>query len=272
MTDRERLLGLLDVFEVARDDFAALVRDLDDDEWELPTDLEGWTVHDVVSHTTHLEAVMAGTPEETVAVPQGLAHVTSLMDFYTEQGVIARRGHSREQLLQELVAATGQRLGETRANPPDDGSVRATRTPGDIGWTWHTLLSNRPLDIWMHEQDIRRATDHPGNLDSVPARHVVGLFGRGLGYVWGKKVGADVGQTAAVEVTDLGKRFLVTVGDDGRGARAAADARPDTTLRLGTEAFIVLSGGRRDPDSQPVEVSGDEELGGRLLRALAVTP
>jgi uncharacterized protein (TIGR03083 family) len=272
MTDRDRLLGLLDVFEVARDDFVALVRDLDDREWELPTDLEGWSVHDVVSHTVHLEAVMAGAPEETVPVPQGLPHVTSLMDFYTEQGVIARRGHGREQLLQELAAATGQRIGETRANPPDDASARAPRTPGGVGWSWQTLLANRPLDMWMHEQDIRRATDRPGHLDSVPARHVVGLFGSGLGYVWGKKVGAAVGQTAAVEVTDLGRRFLVTVGDDGRGTRAAAGTVPDTTLRLGTEAFIVLSGGRRAPDSQRVEVAGDEELGDRLWRALAVTP
>ena len=272
MTDRERLLGLLDVFEAARDDFAALVRDLDDREWELPTDLEGWTVHDVVSHTAHLEAVLAGAPEETVAVPQGLPHVTSLMDFYTEQGVIARRDHTREQLLAELAAATGQRLGETRANPPRTPPRRAPKTPGDIGWSWQTLLANRPLDVWMHEQDIRRATDRPGNLDSVPARHVVGLFGSGLGYVWGKKVGAGVGQTAAVEVTDLGKRFLVTVGEDGRGTRAAADATPDTTLRLGTEAFIVLSGGRRDPDSQPVEIAGDEDLGDRCCGAPSRSP
>jgi uncharacterized protein (TIGR03083 family) len=226
----------------------------------------------VVSHTAHLEAVLAGAPEETVPVPQGLGHVTSLMDFYTEQGVIARRDHTREQLLEELATATGQRISETRANPPEDASARAPKTPGDVGWSWQTLLANRPLDVWMHEQDIRRATDRPGHLDSVAARHVVGVFGSGLGYVWGKKVGAAIGETAAVEVTDLGKRFEVTVGGDGRGTRAAADAVPDTTLRLDTETFVVLSGGRRDPDSQQVEISGDHDLGERLRHALAVTP
>ena len=62
MTDRDRLLALLDVFESALNDFTGLVRGLDDDEWELPTDLPGWTVHDLVSHTAHLEAVSREAP------------------------------------------------------------------------------------------------------------------------------------------------------------------------------------------------------------------
>ena len=154
MTDRERLLALLEVFESALADFTELVRELRDDEWELPTDLPGWTVHDLVSHTAHLEAVIAGAPEETVAVPEGLPHVTSLMGFYTEQGVIARKARTRDELLAEIVAAAGQRLRQTRADPPDDGAASPPKTPGDIGWSWRTLLSNRPLDVWMHEQDL----------------------------------------------------------------------------------------------------------------------
>ena len=272
MTDRERLLALLDVFESALADFTDLVRELRNDEWELPTDLPGWTVHDLVSHTAHLEAVIAGAPEETVAVPEGLPHVTSLMGFYTEQGVIARKERTRDELLAEIAAAAGQRLRETRADPPDDGAASPPKTPGDIGWSWRTLLSNRPLDVWMHEQDIRRATDRPGHLDSVAARHAVAVFTRGLGYVWGKKVGAAAGESAAVELSDTGHRFAVTVGGDGRGVAAPADARVDTTLRVDTGTFVVLCGGRRAPGTQRVEVHGDPDLGERFRGSLAMTP
>ncbi len=272
MTDRDRVLALLDVFESALTDFTGLVRELDDDEWELPTDLPGWTVHDLVSHTAHLEAVIAGGAEETVTVPEGLPHVTSLMGFYTEQGVIARKDRTRDELLTEIAAVTGQRLRETRMNPPEDGAGQPPKTPGDIGWSWLTLLSNRPFDVWMHEQDIRRATGRPGHLDTVAARHVVDVLARGLGYVWGKKVGATPGRSAAVELTDSGHRFAVTVRDDGRGAAAPEDIETDTTLRMDTGTFVVLGGGRRDPETQHVEVVGDPDLGQRFRCSLSMTP
>jgi hypothetical protein len=35
---------------------------------------------------------------------------------------------------------------------------------------------------------------------------------------------------------------------------------------------VVLAGGRREPDPGSVEVTGDQELGRRLLDAFAVTP
>ena len=272
MTDRERLLALLDMFESALADFTDLVRELGDEEWELPTDLPGWTVHDLVSHTAHLEAVLAGSPEETVVVPQGLPHVTSLMGFYTEQGVIARKERSRDELLAEIGAAVGRRLGETRAAPPDDGAGDPPKTPGDIGWSWQTLLSNRPLDVWMHEQDIRRATDRPGHLDSAAARHAVRVFARRLGYVWGKKVGAAPGESGAIELSDSGDRFAVILGENGRGVAAPEDATTDATLRMDTGTFVVLCGGRRAPETQHVDVGGNPDLGERFRRSLSMTP
>ncbi len=270
--DRQRLLGLLDTFETTLADFTALVRELDPTDWETPTDLPGWSVHDLVSHTAHLEAVAAGAPEETVPVPEALRHVTSLTGFYTEQGVIARKEHTRAELLQEIETSARRRLAETRANPPTDAAARPPRTPGDAPWNWGTFLSNRPLDVFMHEQDIRRATGRPGNLDDAGARHVVDVFGGGLGFVLGKRAGAAPGQSAAVELTDAPTRFVVGVAESGRGGPAPGDAVPDTTLRMGTESFLLLSGGRRTPQTRSVEVVGDQELGARFLAGLAVTP
>ncbi|MGI9156798.1 MAG: maleylpyruvate isomerase N-terminal domain-containing protein [Marmoricola sp.] len=168
--DRQRLLDLLDTFETTLADFTALVRELDEPEWEAPTDLAGWSVHDLVSHTAHLEAVIAGAPEETVPVPETLPHVTSLMGLYTEQGVIARKDRNRD------------------------------------------------------------------------------------------------------ELTDAPERFVVCIGDNGRGGPAADDVVPDSTLRMSTESFLLLSGGRRAAETQRVEIVGDQELGARFLAGLVVTP
>ncbi|MCW2756826.1 MAG: hypothetical protein JWO46_572 [Nocardioidaceae bacterium] len=271
MTDEQRLLGLLDVAEAALADFTTVVRAVPDELWESPTDLAGWSVHDLVSHTAHLESVIAGGPEDTVAVPDGLPHVVSEMGVYTEQGVIARRERSRAELLAEIESSAARRIAATRADPPSDGAGDPPYTPGGIGWSWNVLLSNRPLDVYMHEQDVRRAVDLAGNLDNAVSAHVVGIFGRGLGYVLGKRAGGTVGESVAVEITG-GPDIQVVVGDDGRGARAPEGTTPTTTLRMDTETFLVLSGGRRDPLTQTVEVTGDQDLGSRFLAAMNQTP
>jgi hypothetical protein len=63
------------------------------------------------------------------------------------------------------------------------------------------------------------------------------------------------------------------VNADGRGEpHPELPADPTVCLRLEREAFIVLAGGRREPDPGSVEVAGDEELGRRILASFAVTP
>jgi hypothetical protein len=41
---------------------------------------------------------------------------------------------------------------------------------------------------------------------------------------------------------------------------------------MDVETYVVLCGGRRRPEDVDVRVSGDAELGHRVLAALAVTP
>jgi hypothetical protein len=210
--------------------------------------------------------VLAGTPEETLVVPQELPHVTSLMGFYTEQGVIARKERTREELLAEIAAAAGQRLRRDPGPPrPRTGPGVPRRRLGDIGWSWHTLLSNRPLDVWMHEQDIRRATDRPGHLDTVAARHR----------------GRRLRPTARLRVEQEGRR--VTRGERRRRAdrhrepvrpspsATTAVASPNATGRAPTPRCAwtsrpswcsVVAAGRTE--SQHVEVLGDPDLGERL--------
>ena len=45
-----------------------------------------------------------------------------------------------------------------------------------------------------------------------------------------------------------------------------------TEVALSAEDYVVLSGGRRGVEATDPEISGDEELGRRLLASLAVTP
>ena len=124
----------------------------------------------------------------------------------------------------------------------------------------------------MHEQDIRRATGRPGNLDSPATVHSADYLAETLGFVLGKKVGAPAGTTAVLEIAGHAP-YAFGIGEDGRGRRLdAVPAEPSLTLRTDRESFLVLAGGRRGPDAVEVEVLGDADLGARVLASLATTP
>jgi uncharacterized protein (TIGR03083 family) len=269
--DAPRLAGYVATWRSACADFVALAREIPEEQWELPTDLDGWSVIDNVAHTAHLEAVLAGAPEETIEVPTS-AHIKGGTGWYTEQGVLARRGRTMAQLADEIeqsVALRGKALDE---NPPTDGAAAPPKTPGDIGWSTEILLRNRPLDIWMHEQDIRRAIRKPGGLGSLAAQHTVRLLATSLPLVVGKRVAPPAGTVVVVDVPEAGLTAGVIAGDDGRAKPTPDTANPTVRITLDAESWIILGGGRRTPDRVSARIEGDQELGRQVLNCLAVTP
>ncbi|MFC6287260.1 maleylpyruvate isomerase family mycothiol-dependent enzyme [Nocardioides sp. GCM10027113] len=271
MTDRERLSGYVDVWWEAVDRFTGLLEELSPEDWKAPTDLPGWDVHAVAAHIAHLESVLAGSPEETVEIGEP-AHVRGLMGLYTEQGVVARRDRSPDALINEIRAATTARHTALLADPPTDGTAKPETVFGGIGWDWSTLLRNRPLDVWMHEQDVRRATGRTGNLESRAAKHTAEYLAESLGMVLAKRAAAEPGTTVVLEV-EGSEPVAFAVSEARRGVRLD-EVPADPTVHLATdrETFVLLAGGRRAPGPGAVKVGGDEELGRRLLELLAVTP
>lgn len=262
---------LVDIWWSAVGDFTELVAGLPQEAWHAPTSLPGWDVAAVVAHVAHLEATVSGKPHDEVpGVAVGSPpHVTNLMGVFTEQGVLARTDRTRAELLAEIREVTSSRHAELRANPPV-ASDPAPSVFGMIGWTNATLLRNRPLDVWTHEQDIRRALDLPGGFASAAAHHVVGILQASTGFVLGKKAEAAPGESLRLEVAGYDP-VTVEVGEDGRG-RPAAVTSPTVTIRLSPEAYVAVAGGRRTAAEVAVEVEGDAGLGQRVLENLNVTP
>jgi uncharacterized protein (TIGR03083 family) len=273
VSDADRLASYVDAWAAAVDETVALLRSLDDADWDRPTDLAGWDVRAVAAHLAHLESELAGNEQQPVEVTER-EHITSPMGYYTEMGPIARRDWPTAEIVDELEAAAAARLAELRAQPPTDGSGTPTRTPGGIGWDWNTLLSNRVVDVWMHQQDIRRAVGRPGGMDSPGAEHTVAVFARAFGYAVGKRVQPDPGTRVVLDVSGL-RPVHLAVEVDGNGRAVAADVLAgdaDVALAMDLETYVILAGGRRSPADVEVSVTGDEELGRRVLAAMAVTP
>lgn len=269
--DASRLAELVETWREAIAEFVALARDVPEDQWHLATDLDGWSVKDNVAHTAHLEAVLAGEPEETIAVAEA-PHLKNLTSYYTEQGVLARRDRDMASLADEIEQAAAKRYAELLADPPTDGAAAPPITPGGVPWNNDTLLNNRPLDVWMHEQDIRRAIGRPGGYGTAIAQHVLHRLAGGLPMVLGKRVAPPIGTSVRIDVPEAGASWSAAIGEDGRATATDQLAEPTVLITLTAEEFVVLAGGRRPVEATNPEFTGDAELGRAVLANLSVTP
>lgn len=271
-TDRDRLLQLVEVWRRSTQDVVGLLRSLDDSDWATGTDLPGWDVRAIAAHLAHLESELAGNPQRQVEVPPA-PHVKGLLGEFTEGGVLARAGWTPDEVIDELESSVEKRYAAISADPPTDAAAPGPGFAGLIGWSWQTLLTNRPLDLWMHEQDIRRAVGRPGGLDTPGAVHTAGVYAKSLPFVLGKKVGAPAGTTVAVDVTGAQPQVLAArVTPDGRGEPVGElRTEPDARLVLDFESWILLVGGRRTPDEVELGVHGDATLARQVADNLGVT-
>lgn len=267
----QALQQYVEIWWQAVNDLTGFLEGLEPGQWHAETDLPGWDVHAVAAHAAHLEALLAGTPHEDIDVTAA-EHVRNTLGSFNEQGVTARRDHSPDALINEIRESATTRHTELLANPPLDGTAPAPGLFGAIGWTHETLLRNRPLDLWMHEQDIRRAVHAPGNLDSDSARHAVDYLSEGIPKVLAKGAGADPGSTLVLAVNGSPTRAF-EVGGDGRGRTVdELPTDPTASLSMDTETFILLAGGRRAVPEDAVRVEGDAGVARRVIAQLGVTP
>ncbi|MFB9311499.1 maleylpyruvate isomerase family mycothiol-dependent enzyme [Nocardioides plantarum] len=269
--DAPRLAGYVETWWQAVQDLAALLDQVPDEQWSTPTDLAGWDVRACAAHTAHLESVLAGHPEETAEIGEP-AHVTGLMGLYTEIGVVNRRDRSPAEIVAEIREVTGRRHQQLLADPPTDASAQPPVIFGGVPWTWEVLLRNRPLDVWMHEQDVRRAVGLPGGLDTRAAQHTADYLTESFGFVVAKKAGAEPGTTAVLDVVGS-PTVAYAVTDARRGERLpVVPGDPTVTLRTDRETFVLLAGGRRAAAADAVTIEGDHELGARIVATMATTP
>ena len=261
-------MGPLETYVAAWRDAADRVLDLAGQlsagELGRSTDCPAWTVHDVLAHLAAIESdLAAATPGDGDCTGEMVAALT-------QPGVTARAGRSRDELLAELRAAVDTRSEQLR-ELPDPQSRAATASIG-LNWSWERLLRNRAIDVWVHEQDIRRAVGRPGGMDAPGAHVTTSAFAAALPYVVGKKAGAAPGATVRIDVTGPVSMSLgVAVNDRGR-AELVEVGSADVRLVMATETFTVLAAGRRSPADVVVRIEGDRALGGRVLTELAVTP
>ena len=265
------LAPLVAAWSSAADDVLALTAALDDEAMATPTDLPGWTVQDVLAHLAALEAELAGDP--LLEVPDDALPSDALANpfkAHTERGVAARRGRSAAQVQAELASAVERRRTALAADLPSDPNAPAAGVAEET-WSWETLLRNRVIDLWMHEQDIRRAVGRPGGFDTLGAQVTVMSFAVAMPFVLGRRVKPASGAVVRWRVGEGADAWDVAVrmDDDGRARVVGSDVPADAEILMTTEDFVCACGGRREVSPA---ITGDTDLARRVLESMAVTP
>jgi uncharacterized protein (TIGR03083 family) len=224
---------------------ADLCASLSGDEWHRPTGCPGWSVQDNLAHLVDIDTVL---------------HAGGVPDLgATGTGVEARRHLSGAELLAEYRDLTARRL-DALARLTEDDLGRESPTPIGPG-TLGDVLTIRLMDVWTHEQDIRRALGRPGHATGPVADAAVEYLAQFVPFVVRRR--ADLPDGAAVEVRIEG-RAPIHVGP--------ADRAPDATLTMSATTFGAIAAGRSDAPQGDIGIQGDAHLADRVLAVLGFVP
>jgi uncharacterized protein (TIGR03083 family) len=247
---------------------SAVGHTLSEEQWSAPTDCPGWDVKDHVSHMIGTERMLEGLPTAPASDADG-DHVKNPIGQFNENELDSRRAMSGAEVLAEFDELVATRLASLRGGD-EAYFARETMTPTGPG-TMADFLHIRVMDCYVHEQDIRRAVDQPGDLDAPAAAHSVDRLLRTIGIVVGKRAGVPEGASVLVELTGPVQRTVPVTVRDGRAK--LVDTVPDdllATVRMDSEAFLILATGRRTATDLAGRwtVEGDDATGGAIVEQL----
>ncbi|UNO41041.1 maleylpyruvate isomerase family mycothiol-dependent enzyme [Streptomyces sp. MST-110588] len=274
MTVHPSLQPYIDAWTHSIEAISELVTPLTEGEWSRPTDLPGWSVRDVVSHIIGVECEMLGDPRPIHTLPRDLFHVRTDFARRMELQVDVRRHHTGPEMTAELEYTVIRRARSLRNETRSPETV--LRGPLGEERSLQFLLRQRAFDVWVHEQDLRRALNAPGNLDSPGAQITRDLLLLALPKVVAKDAGAPAGSSVVVDVGGP-VEFMRTVRVDAQGVGtvdASVPLGPAVTLSMDWEVYMRLACGRVRPAAvaEQIKIDGDRALADSILGNFAITP
>ncbi|KPC61902.1 maleylpyruvate isomerase family mycothiol-dependent enzyme [Streptomyces chattanoogensis] len=274
MTVHPSLQSSIDAWTHSIEAIAELVTPLVEGEWNRATDLPGWSVRDVVSHVIGLESEMLGDPRPIHTLPRDLYHVRSESARRMEVQVDVRRHHTAPEMVSELEYTVIRRSRQLRNETRQPDAV--VRSPLDEDRPLDFVLQLRAFDVWVHEQDLRRALGKPGNLDSPGAHVTRDLLLKTLPNTVAKKAQAPADSAVVFDISGP-LEFMRTVRIDAEGngtINGSVSLGPTVTLAMDWDIFHQLACGRIRPAAvaEQIKIDGDQELAAAILDNFAVTP
>lgn len=243
--------------------FIEVMESLDGPDWQQPTACTEWTVRDILAHIAGACAGYASWGEwlRQFMFNRHLIGADPLVDGVNQRQIDDRAGRAPSELLAEL-RTVGPRGLRTRHSLPaflrsitmDMGSPAGKRPFAFL------LDEVYTRDLWMHRDDVCRATGRPFEQTAGHDGRIIALVLRDIASTLAPRLG---GRTVLFDlVGEAGGRYLIGDG-----------ATPDLTIRMDVRDFNRMASWRL-PAAEVIErglaeIEGDPAFAAEVLAKTA---
>lgn len=256
------------LFPRVRAALADLLGNLGPGEWSAPTVCEGWDVKDLALHVLGIEVGNVSRSRDGVGIgPPSGTSLAEWLDAFNEEWVRAARRLS-PRLLRELLDLTGEMFESHLATLDGDEVTAHVSWASDAPVPVWLDIAREYTERWVHQQQIRDATDRPGLKEPELLGPVLQTFVHALPKTF-EKIVERPGVAVELRVLGLGGGTWHIASSDS-GWELSPGEHPKPAALVTTDADNAWRVFTRNPQAHTVDVQGDERLGRTVDRALAI--
>ncbi len=273
-TDEDRTLADTCIEEWAS--LRATLSSLEPPQWDLLSELPGWTVRDVVSHLVGFERQwFLGEQPEVAPIAPRPAHVHNDVAADNERWVRLWAEDSPATMMDrydEMVRVRKVQLFDTMMS--DTGFD--TQVQSVFGLTpYRAALPIRIVDTTAHEIDIRRACGLPWAPDAPGIALLRAQMISALPRAAAKQANLPDGTVVALSLFGSFSVTTTVLVEQGRGKTVlAGDHPPLAALTMHDETFLLVTTGRISTteaiDTGKIKLRGNEPLARQFASALKI--
>jgi uncharacterized protein (TIGR03083 family) len=259
----------VEALRAERDEVLAVARALRDEEWEAPSDCDGWRVHDVVAHMASVfRQIVDPSSVPTTDGPD--------VERDAELPVAERRAWPHHEVLAEYEEISAQGIGTLGGFQAPELAETVVPLKNLGAHPLHLLADAIVFDHYCHlRKDILRPLGPierpPPPGDDLRLEPVVRWMLAGLPQMNGEALARIVTEPITLELGGPGGgRWTLQPAGDGVTIAADGADTSATVVRSTADDFVVWGTQRRDWRQCGVDVTGDETYAAAVLDAINV--
>ena len=266
---------LVDLFPEERAELLQLLTQLSEDEWQLPTVCEGWSVKDVAAHLLGDDVgLLSRTPEFKFQSSDEFAGWEELLAFINQANELWVQACRRmsPSLICKFLEFTGQETYQLFT------TLDLFATGASVDWAgpdpapiWFDL-AREYTERWMHQQHIRDAVSQPGLKNRHFLAPLLETFTRALPYTF-REVAAEPGTVLKLTISgEAGGDWFLHKEEVGWKLYKEATAQLHATVIIDQDLAwrLFTRGVDKQAAAAQMTFNGDSVLGSKVLDTISI--